>query len=418
VGTLSNGLNRLTPSPAGGPFNDGPDSTNAPSDKSIRSLLAGRDGRIWVGAGDGILNQLEPETGRFRQLPPPDPVNAAGDPNRMSQGITAMVEDPGKSLWLGTEGGQLFRFDLRSETWKSYTLSTVPGGEKAAAPVASLWVGDGLIWVGTQQNGLVRFDPASETFAQITEGDGLPGMNISGILEDGQGALWLSTENGLVQFTPETGKPLVFHTADGLPADSFVDGAAFRSPGGELFFGSAAGLLAFFPESVRPNPYVPPVVITDFQLLYEAVPPGPASPWRRTTQGDEIHLGYSQNVFTIEYAALDFANPGANQYTYQLVGFDPDWIEAGPRRQASYTSLEPGDYVFRVRGSNNAGVWNEAGVSIPVVIQPPFWLTGWFRLLAVGLVLAMVTSGVGLRLRAVNRQKRELVRQVEERWLN
>jgi hypothetical protein len=266
-----------------------------------------------------------------------------------------------------------------------------------------LWIDrSGLIWIAALEAGLFRFDPRGQTFSQYTPQEGLPDPRIFAILEDRQGDLWLSTGAGVVRLDPMRGIFQNFDARDGLPGSPFLPGAAHRSEQGELFFGNEAGLVVFYPEQVRTNPHVPPVVITDFQLFYEPVAPaarsGVSSPWRQTPQGDEILLSYTQNVFTLEYAALDFSDPAENQYAYRLEGFDQDWVFAGNRRQASYTNLPPGDYIFHVKGSNNDGVWNEAEASLRVVIQPPFWLTDWFRILAIGLAVGLLAGVVGLPL--------------------
>ena len=160
---------------------------------------------------------------------------------------------------------------------------------------------------------------------------------------------------------------------------SFLEGAAFKGKHGTLYFGGNNGFNAFDPTKIRSNPHVPPVVITQFKLFDKLLP--------GKSEAEEIVLDHDQNFFSFEFAALNYTNSPKNQYAYQLVGLEKDWVYSGTRRYASYTDLSHGSYTFRVKGSNNDGVWNEKGTSLTVVIQPAWWQTVWFKIL-IGLILA------------------------------
>jgi hypothetical protein len=153
---------------------------------------------------------------------------------------------------------------------------------------------------------------------------------------------------------------------DGLPSDEIFH--CFQSSRGEMFLGGTGGLAAFYPEQIKDNALPPPIAITAFRLLNQAepvlIPPD-----------GRIELSYQQSDLSIEFAALDYHAPDKNQYAYRMEGVDRDWVAAGTRRYVNYTNLQPGDYIFRVKGSNNDGVWNEAGVTLYITIQPPFWGT-------------------------------------------
>jgi signal transduction histidine kinase len=151
-----------------------------------------------------------------------------------------------------------------------------------------------------------------------------------------------------------------------------------------MFFGGINGFNVFDPAEIKANPYVPPVVLTDFQIFYKPVPISPTgnSPLKKSiTETRRIRLTYRENSFSFQFAALNYINPQRNQYAYMLEGFDDEWIPLKERQMASYTNVPPGNYVFRVKGSNNDGVWNEKGTSVVITIEPPFWLTWWFKLL-------------------------------------
>jgi signal transduction histidine kinase len=184
-----------------------------------------------------------------------------------------------------------------------------------------------------------------------------------------------------------------------------------------MFFGGSEGFNAFFPENIRDNPYVPPVVLTDFQLFNKPVAIGKDSPLKKAINvADQITLRYDQNVFRLRFAALSFAQPQENRYAYKLEGFDDDWrsTDAGDH-SATYTRLAPGNYTFRVKASNNDGVWNEQGTSIKITVIPPWWLTWWFRSALIATVLAMVITGHRLRTRQINKRSEALERLVADR---
>jgi len=220
--------------------------------------------------------------------------------------------------------------------------------------------------------------------------------------------LWLVTNRGLARFDPGAETFRTYDARDGLPASRFVRTALFRGKGGEILIGSSDGLVAFYPDRIPENHQPPPIVITAVGLFNEVI--------RRDLAPDEsIELSYKQNFLSFEFAALDYTAPEKNRYAYMLEGIDPDWVQAGTRRRADYPNLKPGSYLFRVIGSNNAGVWNEEGAAVRITITPPPWGTWWFR----GVVLLLGVAGVivayRLRVRGIEARGRQLERQVAER---
>ncbi|HEY9600058.1 MAG TPA: histidine kinase dimerization/phosphoacceptor domain -containing protein, partial [Allocoleopsis sp.] len=245
----------------------------------------------------------------------------------------------------------------------------------------------GTLWLGTYGGGLDKFEIATETFTHYTEKDGLPSNSVVGILADDEGNLWLSTGKGLSKFNPKTEKFRNYDVSDGLQGNEF-DGvkAYFKSKTGEMFFGGLNGFNSFYPEQVKDNPHIPPIVITDFKIFDKSVKLDSA-----ISETQEIKLSYKDNFFGFEFAALDYTNPQKNQYAYKLEGFDKDWIYSGSRRYATYTNLDGGTYTFRVKGSNNDGVWNEEGTSLKIIITPPPWKTWWaYTLYAIALFSAVI----------------------------
>jgi signal transduction histidine kinase len=185
-----------------------------------------------------------------------------------------------------------------------------------------------------------------------------------------------------------------------------------------MFFGGSNGFNAFFPENVRDNPYVPPVLITSFKIFNKPVPIGAKSVLKKAIPYvDSLTLSHRDNIFSFEFAALSYANPQKNRYRYKLEGFEPGWNEVDSKqRLATYTNLDPRKYVFRVQGSNSDGVWNEEGVSLPILITPPWYRENWFRAFCAAIFLAMLWAAYQFRIRQLQRQYNMRVEErVEER---
>lgn len=463
VGT-SDGLNRFDPETETFTlFKYHPDDSRV-TRRDVFSLHEDYAGALWVGTFDGV-KQFDREAETFISYPhrpviTPDQGYTVAELVKVVWSIYESPSQPGV-FWVGTRT-DLFRFDpYGSGDFIHYLLETThPRGwhtvntiyESTAEP-GILWIGTlgglnrfdvatgevthyrhdpndlsslssdevyvlhedlgGILWVGTR-DGLNRYDRETKTFTHITVQDGLPDQFVKGILGDDHGTLWISTGNGLSRFNPTTWSFRNYDARDGLQGDVFLQGAFHRNRRGELFFGGQDGFTLFHPDDVLDNPHVPPVVLSDFKVLGKSV--GLDQPLEFTR---EIQLFSNQNSFSFEFAALDYTAPQQNQYAYKLEGFDKAWFESGTRRFARYPNVPPGTYVFRVRGSNSDGVWNEEGASVRVVVTPPFWRTGWFFTL--GLVFALslfVAVGYVVRARRLKLQARALQALVEERTRN
>ena len=259
-----------------------------------------------------------------------------------------------------------------------------------------------ILWTGTF-SGLNKFNRRTEKFINYTTKDGLPNNFINGIIEDNQGNLWLSTNKGLSKFNPVTNSFRNYDINDGLLNDQYNFGTFFKNKQGEMYFGGTNGVDAFLPEIIEDNPHVPRIVITDFRIFNKPVP---IDKGREVIKNDmfqlqghisslkEIKLSYEQSVFSLEFAALSYNSPQKNRYEYKMEGVDPDWVYTdASRRFVSYTQLDPGDYTFRVKGSNNDGIWNEAGTSLRIIITPPWWRTNFAYLSYILLFIAIVGAG-------------------------
>lgn len=387
IGTLDGGLSRYDPT--GGTFthfrNDPGDETSLGSD-GVMSLFEDDGGTLWVGTFGGGLNRFNRATQTFARFTH-DPENPA---SLSSNRITCIAAATSGQLWLGTDGGGLELFD--PQTGSARHFNQIPGDPEGLGSnsVYSLHVDpNGRLWVGTRGGGLailLRYTstPSTAQFRSYMSKDGLPSETIYGILPDSEGGLWLSTNRGLSRFDRATETFRNFRPSHGLQSDEFNFGAHYLSTTGEMMFGGINGFNAFYPERLEKNTAVPPVVMTDFLKSNRTVElPG------QIFDVSEIELGYRDDVVTFEFAALDFTAPAENRYAYKLEGFDEEWIDLGTTRRVTFTDLAGGHYVLRVRGSNNEGVWNEAGVAVDLEVAPPPWQTWWAYTLY-GLMLASV----------------------------
>jgi signal transduction histidine kinase/FixJ family two-component response regulator len=263
-------------------------------------------------------------------------------------------------------------------------------------------------------------DRSQGTFTTFTTKDGLPGNTISAILEDARGYLWVATHDGLSRFDPRNRSFRNYSESDGLP-DNFLNPYFAESSAetrtGEIVFGSSKGLTTFYPDRLSDNSYVPPVVITDFQLFNKSVDPGAGSPLHNPIWAtDSLTLTHRQNILTLEFSALSYMAPENNRYRFRLEPLETQWntVDSG-RRRSTYTSLPAGKYTFRVQGSNNDGLWNETGTRLDITVLPPWWGTWWFRMIACVSVIGMAFVAYWSRIRSLHLAASRLELQVERR---
>ncbi len=366
------------------------------------------DARIlWVGTRGGGLNQMNLSSGRIRHFRF-DPEKTYNSEDYIFQIFPDVFENE-KVLWLATYGGGLVRFYPGTGKYFAYRHDEHDPYSLSNDDVLSLCKSiRGDYWIGTA-DGLNRFDPEKEVFEQFHLTNGLPSETIYSILEDNHGNLWMGTNNGISRFDPIKKTFRNYDINDGLPGNQFTSnsGSYFKNQRGELFFGGVNGFISFNPGDIKDNLHIPPIVITDFRVQNHAVPVlgrfvstdvedhNSSTLYLQSdiTETKEITLSYLDNVFTFEFAALDYSVSEKNQYAYMLEGFDPDWNDVGKRRTATYTNLDPGEYVFRVKGSNNDEVWNDEGTSVKITITPPWWQTWWAYLLFAAAGLALLIAG-------------------------
>jgi ligand-binding sensor domain-containing protein/signal transduction histidine kinase len=380
-------------------YRHNPNDPNSLISDNAVTIYGDRNGHMWVGGQYGI-SRFDPATDRFTNYRP-----VATDPASLLNWVWAIYQDNSGTMWLGTFGGALIRFDEKAKSFVTYTPDPHDPNKLNGGGITSIHEDrTGTLWVGAF-DGLYRYDRQSGKFARYTESQGLPSSTIRCIQEDGLGRLWLSTQKGISRFDPKRDTFRNYDASDGLQSNEFSDGC-YQGRDGEMFFGGSNGFNAFSPENIRDNPYVPPVVIAGFKIKNRPVPIDAKSVLKKAIPYvKSLTLSYRDNVFSFEFAALSYANSQKNRYRYKLENFEPDWNEVGNKqRLATYTNLDPGKYVFRVQGSNSDGIWNEEGVSLPILITPPWWRTNWFRAICVAAVLGLLWAAYKLRMRQLHHE--------------
>lgn len=397
-------------------YNYVPDSLSI-SGSIIYTIYETRDGTLWVGTKDNGLNRYHREAENFTrfQHDPENPSSISGDR------IYVTLEDHAGVLWIGTAEGGLNRFDAETESFASFKHSADDENCIGSNCVLALYEdGQHNLWIGTRGGGLNKLDSARQIFSTLDLGFDNLDIIIDCILEDDHGNLWLSTNNGVIKADPEQGFLNRYTLIDGLQGNEFFYSSGLKDSQGYMYFGGPNGFNRFHPDSLINNPNIPPVVITNLEINYAEVPIGKMTDGRSIltrsiSETKNITVGHQDKIISLTYAALDFSNPQRNRYAYKLDNFDADWIQAGSNHSVSYTSLEPGDYNFHVKASNNDGLWNKAGVSLAITVLPPFWEAWWFRLMLSATLILLVLIYVRLRFKRLEGEKSKLQKLVRER---
>ena len=397
---------------------------NSLSDDRVWEILEDSEHNLWIGTLAGGLSRFNPRTGAFKHY------KAGGGGSVASNYIAALLEDRHGNIWIGTNQG-LDVLNKKTGRLKHYALAKGnTDGLSNNNVMALLQDRRGLIWIGTQ-DGLTIYDPGKDHFRTLRIAQGLADNTILTLLEDDNGNIWLSSANGIscIRLSGSAEHYAFdiksYDELDGLQGREFNENAALKTGKGELVFGGAKGFNIFCPSDIKVNKQVPVVVLTAFQLFNKSVAPGEAVEGdiilqQAISETQEIELEHNQNVFSIEFAALTYSNAAKNRYAYKLDGFNDKWLTTdGITRRATFTNLDPGEYVFRVKASNDAGIWNNHGVSLRIIIRPPFWETplayGLYGLSAVLILLYIRRRGIRkLKAQFAIQQEREASKRMHE----
>ncbi len=422
-------------------FDTGPEEYNL-----VWSFIQNDDGTIWAGCQHGYIHIYDPVSGSIHSIHPPELHNIT---------IRCMAKDKSGNIWMGLHDGRIAKWDKARQKFYSYN-NDIPGIRQIFAPVFDIfiddqqrcWAGteiglkefdtnrmiysasytseknnpysisanavlsidgmdDSTLVMGTLYGGLNFFNTSTKRFSRLTASTGLPSNTINSVKKDGKKTIWFTTDYGLYKYTPGTNKFTGYNIEPRSINSSFKPGNFYSLEDGRWLSNTATEIISFRPDSLEGQEAVElPVDITGFKisgkdifidsLLYAMKP---------------VKLSYNQNFFSIEYGALTFAGLQETKYYYQLTGIDKDWVDAGTKRFASYTNLEPGEYTFRVRTGNGAS--EQKITSFMVIITPPFWKTTWFRLIVLLLVAALIYLLFRKRIKAI-RHEGEMKQKIAE----
>jgi len=377
----------------------------------VRAVHQDKTGAVWIGLWGVGLNRLDPETGKINRWH-----HESDNKSSLSyDDVWVIYEDSRGRIWIGTYGGGLNLFtSAGGGSFQKWSFSD--GGLTGLSSNNILSICESrvnvqkdktILWIGTTRglNKLIVNNESDGKTGTQAVFENYPALgkfltnSINSIEEDGKGHLWIGTNDGLIEFDQTKGILETYTVFDGLQSSQFNPNSAYKSSSGEIFLGSVNGFNVFHPDSIYHSAYNPPVMLTDFQVFNQAVPIRSDSPLRSSIiTSKEIVLSYNQNVFSFQFAALDYNAPEVNQYAYKMEGFDNEWIYSGTRRYVTYTNLNPGGYVFKVKATNSDGIWNKTFSQINVVITPPFWGTWWFRGLILLVIMGILYSVYRFRL--------------------
>jgi len=393
IATHGAGLNRFIPSKKTfSHYKHDPDNLDTPACDSLYDLVVDEKRDVlWIAAYLSGLDKFDLKMETFTHYP----FNSKISEGIVSNWSTAVTVDTKGIVWVGTEAG-LSYFNPETERFTNFKhIMSDPISLSSNMIQAIYEDSQNNVWIGTS-DGLNRFDRNSHSFERYSTKDGLAGNYVVGILEDNNGDLWISTGEGLSKFDFHNKTFRNYDQNDGLQGNRFLMHSAFKNKAGELFFGGTNGFNVFNPDKLKDNKNVPEIIFTDFQLFNNSIQAGKSSALtKHINYAQQIILDYNQNVFNIEFTALNYRNSNKNEYAYIMEGFDKTYnYMDGNKRSVSYTNLDPGQYTFRVRGSNNDGVWNKKGASIKIIVSPPWWKTLWFKGLAGVLILLIIWGGL------------------------
>ncbi|HEV8512029.1 MAG TPA: two-component regulator propeller domain-containing protein, partial [Cyclobacteriaceae bacterium] len=427
-------------------YRNDPQNINSLSSDVIVSLLIDSDGVLWIGTFYGGLNSFDGKKFK-RYLPDGKSISISG------RSVWEIFEDSKKQLWIGTLDAGLDLLNRKTSEFKHFQVGSTYISSIMEDHEGNLWVGtnlgidvstnqgnsfthyanqkgnlsslsnnsimdmredkSGRIWIATQ-GGLNLFQKADQSFKVIREQDGLPSNTVLTLLVDNNGNLWMSTVNGISKMIlNQEGNELSYtfrnyDETDGLQGKQFNENAALKTRNGELVFGGPSGFNIFKPEELKLNLVPPKIVLTDFQLFNKSIKPKEKVDnaivlEKSISESSEITLKSSENVFSLEFVALNFLHAEKNKYKYQLVGFNKDWLMTDAQsRRITFTNLDPGDYTFRVMASNNDGIWNNQGASLKIKVLPPFWKTN----IAFGIYLIFILTSLYITRKLIQQRER------------
>ncbi|WP_109607959.1 hybrid sensor histidine kinase/response regulator transcription factor [Mucilaginibacter oryzae] len=384
---------------------------NSLGGNDVRAIYEDKRKRLWIGTNGGGLSLYEPVTRSFKNYTP-------ANSNISSYDVRAIAEDENGNLWIGAYGGGLDYFDVGTNRFTRFLKTADEKKYLPGAVIFSLYRdARNCLWIGTEGDGLLRYDLKQHSLKAFNEKNGLANNTVYAVKDAGNGNIWVSTNKGLSSINASTGKIENYDQSDGLQGGQFnVGSVAFDVTHRVMYFGGTEGLNAFDPSQVNKSYYRPGVVITGLQIFGKQVEAGnrdangvvlPAA----VNETRKIVLQPDQSVFSIQYTALNYAYPQKGDFAYKMEGLDKSWNYVGNQRSATYRYLEPGTYTFRVKASNQDGIWFDNYATLQVTILPPWYKTWWAYICYIAAAGFMINY---YRLYKINQAKLKLEVQVAQ----
>lgn len=404
IGTFQDGLFRLNPATGRyEQFTQGPEAGSL-GNNNIFSLTEDKNGKLWIGTNGGGVNVFHPETGQFERLFDP----GISLPNRiipLNAYIRDIVQDRHGKMWIASHGTGIAVYDPEKR------VSTLLDRDQAALPsnnvLSLLEDSRGNIWAGTGGEGLALFDPKTRKFRTFGVDEGLSSGMINKVLEDAQGRIWVSTNEGISFFDIHKKKFTNYTAHNGLQNSTFALGAGLRASDNMLFFGGIAGFNYIDTRGLKMNQGYTPVILRELKVGNRTITSADSGMIDADISvARSIRLDYKQN-FSIGFGALNYTNPEQTAYRYRLVGLQNEWQQAGNATSASYTNLSPGEYRFEVQASSDGSDWSSTPASVTVLVKPPFYLTIYAYIFYVLAPIAVVFLMRRRGIRKLHRKFRE-----------
>lgn len=348
--------------------------------KLVRVIYEDSDSTLWFGLnGNGGVVTFNRKTKLFERYSSlsKNTTKISGDE------ILSVCEDKNGFIWIGTYSCGLNRYDKKNKSFKHYkreenNLSSLPENI-----IPELYCdSDGDLWVGTYSGGLCKYNYEQDNFFIYTEEGGLINNSIFGIVEDGNKNLWISTSKGISKFDKKENAFTNFDQSLGIQKGEFNPSARCKAKDGWIYFGGVNGVTYFHPDSIKISStnYAP--LLTSFKIFNEDI-----TLTKNIAYLDTIILNHNDNFFSFEFVLPEMISPDKIQYAYRMDGLRDEWIKIGNKKFVNFTHLDPGEYLFKVKSTNNFGRWNQNFAQVMIIIKPPFWMTWWFRGLVILLFL-------------------------------
>ncbi len=390
------------------------DTTNSSiASNDVMDLLKDSEGRIWISGFRGGLQIYHPNTDNFENIELESEIYS----EKVSS-VARLLQDDKGTIWVGTENMGVFRLTEKNGKWSYDQYHSLSDTNFLSDNFVNMITQDDYhnIWVGTQA-GLNKFNPEDNTFTSITKDDGLISDTIRGLVQDEYGFLWISTDKGITRYDEETGEFLDYDMFDGLQGNEYNSSSFYRTFNFDIVFGGSNGFNIFNSKQAAKKTDTPEVLLSDLKIFNSSVRLNDSFGVLQEdiNQADSITLSHKHSVFNVEFKALTLKAAEKVHYAYYLEGFEDQWNYVGNNTSATYTNLNPGDYVFHVKSTNSDGVWNTKEKMLHISVTPPFWKTWWFRFLMAISILGITYLIYYLRMRNVKAYQENLEKKINER---